>query len=67
MCMYYPYACTYKLSHTDFGLMTPLKTQDSTSKLMRFSEKIGVICSFIAAFICFLKEKSLVIETSGYL
>lgn len=47
--------------------MTPLEAQDLTFKLMIFSEKFVVICSFLAAFICVLKKESSVIATSGYL
>lgn len=38
--------------------MTPLQAQDSTFKLMRLQEKFGVICSFLAAFICVPQKKN---------
>lgn len=62
--------CIYikkKYSCADFDLTTPLEAQDLTFKLMIFSEKFVVICSFLAAFICVLKKESSVIATSGYL
>lgn len=67
--VYCPRVCVYtkkKYSCADFDLMTPLEAQDLTFKLMIFSEKFVVICSFLAAFICVLKKESSVM-TSGYL
>lgn len=68
MCIVRACVCVYKKKYScaDFDLMTPLEAQDLTFKLMIFSEKFVVICSFLAAFICVLKKESSVM-TSGYL